>query len=194
MPVLFMKLNQFKNHPSVAKLTMSIEPKGKRDASMFPHDPQYEWNRDHFGPIYIPEKGKTIDINLDVLPIYKRVITEYEGNTLRVEGNQIFINNALATNYTFKQNYYWMMGDNRHNSIDARAWGFVPFNHVLGKPVFIWMSWDSNAKGFNKIRWDRMFTTVHGNGERVSYFIPFLVLLFGWFGFNKLRKRRNANT
>ena len=186
--------NQFKNHPSVAKLTKSIEPKGKRDASMFPHDPQYEWNRDHFGPIYIPEKGKTIDINLDVLPIYKRVITEYEGNTLRVEGNQIFINNALATNYTFKQNYYWMMGDNRHNSIDARAWGFVPFNHVLGKPVFIWMSWDSNAKGFNKIRWDRMFTTVHGNGERVSYFIPFLVLLFGWFGFNKLRKRRNANT
>ena len=187
-------VNQLKNHPTVASLNKIIEPKGKRDAGVFPHDPQYQWNRDQFGPIYIPEKGKTIDINLEVLPLYKRVIEEYEGNKLRVEGNQIFINNKLATNYTFKQNYYWMMGDNRHNSIDARAWGFVPFDHVVGKPVFIWMSWDTNGKGFNKIRWDRMFTTVHGSGKPVSYLIPFLVLLLGWVGFNKWRKRKKINS
>lgn len=185
-------VSRFKNHPSVSTITKLVQPKGERDASMFPHDPQYNWNRDHFGPIYIPEAGKTIDLNLEVLPLYKRVISEYEGNELRVEGNQIFINGQLATTYTFKQDYYWMMGDNRHNSIDARAWGFVPFDHVVGKPVFIWLSIDKHGKGFNKIRWDRMFTTVHGSGERVSYLIPFLVVLFGWIGFSKWRKRKKA--
>lgn len=187
-------VNQFKNHPSVSKITRLVEPKGERDSSLFPQDPQYQWNKDHFGPIYIPEEGKTIDINLEVLPIYKRLITEYEGNSLRIEGNQIYINDELATSYTFKQNYYWMMGDNRHNSIDARAWGFVPFDHVVGKPVFIWLSLDKNKGLFNgKIRSDRMFTTVHGSGEPVSYFIPFLVVLFGWIGFSKWRKRKKAN-
>ena len=184
--------NQFKNHPSVANITKFIEPKGQRDNNIFPHDPQYNWNRDFFGPIYIPEAGKTIDINLNVLPLYKRVISEYEGNTLRVEGNQIFINDQLATTYTFKQDYYWMMGDNRHNSIDARAWGFVPHNHVVGKPVFIWLSIDKHGKGFDKIRWDRMFTTVHGTGERVSYFIPFLIVMFGWWGYSRFRKKKKA--
>ncbi len=185
-------LAKFKNHPNVASITPNIEEQGIRNNRIFPHDPNYNWNNDFFGPLYIPEAGKTIDINLDVLPLYKRLITEYENNDLRVEGNQIFINNELTTTYTFKQDYYWMMGDNRHNSLDARAWGFVPFDHVVGKPVFIWMSWNSYGKGFNKIRWDRMFTTVHGSGKRVSYLIPFLVVLFGWIGFNKWRKRKKA--
>ena len=180
----------FKNHPSVASLDRLIEPEGKRDSSVFPHDPNYNWNRDFFGPLYIPEAGKSLNITVENLPLYKRLITEYEGNTLRVEGNQIFINDQLTTSYTFKQDYYWMMGDNRHNSIDARAWGFVPFDHVVGKPVFIWMSFDSNAKGLNKIRWDRVFTTVHGDGTRTSYLIPFLVVLFGWYGFSKWRKKK----
>lgn len=187
-------LNKFKNHPNVASITPNKQEKGVRDPNIFPHHPDYKWNNDFFGPIYIPEKGKTIDINLEVLPLYRRVITEYEGNTLSVEGNQIFINDALATNYTFKQDYYWMMGDNRHNSLDARAWGFVPFDHVFGKPVFIWLSLDPNKSWFNgKFRWDRMFTTVHGSGERVSYLIPFLVLLLGWFGFSKWRKHKKLN-
>jgi signal peptidase I len=87
--------------------------------------------------------------------------------------------------------YYWMMGDNRNNSQDARSWGYVPMNHVVGKPVFVWMSFNSKAKGlFNKIRWDRFFTTVSGKGETTSYFIPFLVLLAGWFGFRWFQKRR----
>ncbi len=163
------------------------------DPGLFPQDAGYAYSTDNFGPIYIPGKDKTVDLNVDVLPLYKRIITEYEGNTLKVRGNQIIINDEVATSYTFKQDYYWMMGDNRQNSIDSRFWGFVPHNHVVGKPVLIWMSWDSNAEGFlNKIRWNRLFTTVHGGGSPVSYFVPFLVLLAGWIGFNKWRKRKKA--
>lgn len=177
-------LAKFKNNPNVVSITPNIQEKGVRDSKIFPHNENYNWNTDFFGPLYIPEKGKTINIDLDVLPLYKRVITEYEGNTLQVKGNQILINGEIANTYTFKQDYYWMMGDNRHNSIDARAWGFVPFDHVVGKPVFIWMSWD----GLKNPRWERFFTTVHGSGKATSYFIPFLILLFGWIGFNKWRK------
>jgi len=187
-------IKKFKNHPNVGSVTRILEEQGVRNPSMFPHDPNYNWNVDFFGPIYIPEAGKTIDINLEVLPLYKRVITEYERNDLRIEGNQIYINGELSTKYTFKQDYYWMMGDNRHNSIDARFWGFVPFDHVVGKPVFIWMSIDGINNGIKnwKIRWDRVFTTVHGSGKRVSYLIPFLVVLLGWYGFSKWRKRKKA--
>jgi len=166
----------------------------KRDPGVFPHDPNYQWNSTNFGSLYIPKAGATIDINLDVLPLYKRIITDYENNTLQIKGNQILINGELANTYTFKQDYYWLMGDNRHNSLDARSWGFVPFDHVVGKPVFIWMSWNTNGVGFkNKIRWERLFTTVGGSGKATSYFIPFLVLLAGIFGYNKLRKRKKAN-
>ena len=183
-------LAKFKNHPNVVSIAPNKKIKGERDSGIFPHDPAYNWNVDFFGPLYIPEEGKTIDINLDVLPLYKRVITEYEGNTLKVEGNQILINGEAVSTYTFKQDYYWMMGDNRHNSIDARAWGFVPFDHVVGKPVFIWMSWD----GIKNPRWERFFTTVSGSGKATSFLIPFLVLLFGWIGFNKWKARRKANS
>mgnify|MGYP003631490171 FL=1 len=182
-------LSKFKNHPNVASITPNKQEKGVRDSDIFPHDPNYNWNVDFFGPLYIPEEGKTIDINLEVLPLYKRVITEYEGNTLQVKGNQILINGEVTDTYTFKQNYYWMMGDNRHNSIDARRWGFVPFDHVVGKPVFIWMSWD----GIKNPRWERFFTTVSGSGKATSYLIPFLVLLFGWMGFNKWRQRKKVS-
>ncbi|MDP5157088.1 MAG: signal peptidase I [Flaviramulus sp.] len=182
-------LVKFKDNPNVASITPNIKEKGVRDSNIFPHDPNYNWNVDFFGPLYIPEEGKTIDLNLEVLPLYKRVITEYEGNTLQVKGNQIFINGELSNTYTFKQNYYWMMGDNRHNSIDARAWGFVPFTHVVGKPVFIWMSWDGKNP-----RWERFFTTVSGNGKATSYLIPFLVLLAGWIGFNQWKKRKKATS
>ena len=122
--------------------------------------------------------------------MYKRLITEYEDNTLDIKGNQIYINGEVANTYTFKKDYYWMMGDNRHNSQDARSWGFVPFDHVVGKPVFIWMSWDR----FGKPRWERFFTTVHGSGKPVSYLIPFLIALAAWFGFAQWRKRKKANT
>ncbi|MCF8274465.1 MAG: signal peptidase I [Flavobacteriaceae bacterium] len=186
-------LSKFKNHPNVKSITPLKEEKEKRDPNIFPQNPDYSWNNDFFGPLYIPEAGKTIDINLNVLPLYKRVLTAYEGNTLDIQGNQILINGKVATTYTFKQDYYWMMGDNRHNSQDARAWGFVPFDHVVGKPVFVWMSWNTNGKGFDKIRWNRLFTTVGGSGQPVSYLIPFLVVVLGWTGVNKWRRRKKEN-
>ncbi len=182
-------VDMFKNHPSVAKMIKIESPKGERDPGIFPHNPNYNWNNDFFGPLYIPEKGKTIELNLEVLPLYKRVLSEYEGNTLKVNGNQILINDKIATSYTFKQNYYWMMGDNRHNSQDARAWGFVPYDHIVGKPVFIWMSW-----GDGKPRWERFFTTVGGSGKPVSYLIPFLVILLGWIGYSTWRNKRKAKS
>lgn len=183
---------KLKNNPIVSSITKLIEPKGNYSKSIFPHNEQYAWSVDNFGPIYIPEAGKTVALNTQSLPFYKRIIEEYEQNNLTISGDEIFINGKLATNYTFKQNYYWMMGDNRHNSEDARYWGYVPFDHVVGKPVFIWFSWDSNAEGIgNKIRWKRVFTTVHGSGEPVSYLYYFLGALVLWFGYSSYRKRKN---
>ncbi|RKE92304.1 signal peptidase I [Ichthyenterobacterium magnum] len=183
--------NKMKTDPNI--VSIQKQEATSWDPSIFPRDPSYAWNNDNFGPIYMPEAGKTIQLNIDVLPIYKRIITEYEGHKLSVNGNQISIDGKPADTYTFDQDYYWMMGDNRHNSLDARSWGFVPFDHVVGKPVFVWMSWDTRGEGFfNKIRWERLFTTVGGSGKPTSYFIPFLVLLFGWFGFNAWRKRKKA--
>src|SRR5690606_14826057 len=163
---------RFKSHPNVVDIQRAIAEKGVVDKKTFPHDPNYNWNTDFFGPIYIPQKGKTVALNIEVLPLYHRLITEYEGHKLSVKGNQILIDNKPATSYTFSQDYYWMMGDNRNNSLDARAWGFVPFDHVVGKPVFIWMSWNGKNP-----RWERFFTTVGGDGKPVSYLIPFLIVL-----------------
>lgn len=152
----------------------------------YTHD---NWTVDNIGDIYIPEKGKQVTLNSETLPFYKKIIEEYEGNELKVTGNEIRINGAPATTYTFKQNYYFMMGDNRHNSEDSRFWGFVPENHIVGKPVFIWMSWDSVNK---KIRWKRMFTTVGGDGQPVSYFRYFIIALAAYLAldFFVLKKKK----
>ena len=149
------------------------------EQGIFPHI--NKWNRDNFGPIYIPQQGKTVPLNLETLPFYKAIITDYEKNILQVTGSEIRINGKIATSYTFQQNYYWMMGDNRHNSEDSRYWGYVPENHVVGKPTFIWMSYDSSGKGLKKIRWDRLFTTVSGEGQPQSYFKFFLFALVAYF-------------
>ncbi len=150
------------------------------------------WSNDNFGPIYIPQAGKTIALNLQTLPFYKIIINEYEGNTLKVVGNDIYINDKKTTSYTFKQDYYWMMGDNRHNSLDARYFGYTPENHIVGKPIFLWMSWDTNGKGINKVRWDRVFTTVNGEGQPQSYFKYFLFLLAAYFVGEYFWKRRKS--
>ena len=154
-------------------ISKEVEP------GIFPHI--NKWNRDNFGPIYIPQQGKTVPLNLETLPFYKAIITDYEKNILQVTGSEIRINGKIATSYTFQQNYYWMMGDNRHNSEDSRYWGYVPENHVVGKPTFIWMSYDSSGKGLKKIRWDRLFTTVSGEGQPQSYFKFFLLALVAYF-------------
>ena len=149
------------------------------------------WNGDNFGPIYIPQAGKTVALNKETLPLYKLIITEYEGNTLEVKDNEIKINGKIATSYTFKQDYYWMMGDNRHNSLDARYFGYTPADHIVGKPIFIWMSLDWNAKGLlNKFRTERFFTTVSGEGQPESYFKYFLFLLAGYFAWDWYRGKK----
>lgn len=114
------------------------------------------WTRDNYGPIWIPKKGESIDLNLDNIAVYERPIRVYEGNSLEVKNGQIYINGQLATKYTFKLDYYWMMGDNRHNSADSRYWGFVPEDHIVGKPIFIWWSSDKDRHGLNGIRWNRI--------------------------------------
>ncbi len=190
---------RFKNHPNVASIQRMIASEGQKDPNIFPNNGKVNWNSDNFGPIYIPEAGKTVKMDLKSFSLYRRIIEVYEGselgidNKLSVNGTQILLNGEPIESYTFKQDYYWMMGDNRHNSEDSRAWGYVPENHVVGKPVFVWFSWDTDAKGlFNKIRWERMFTTVGGDGEPVSYFKYFLILLAGWIIYGQYRKRKKG--
>ncbi len=131
---------------------------GKAGFMVFPNDPvNYPWNVDWFGPLKIPKKGETVQLDMKNISLYRRVIETYEDNKFQIKGNQILINGAPATSYTFKMDYYFMMGDNRHNSFDSRGWGMVPEDHVVGKPLFIWFSY----KGGEGIRWDRLFSTAN---------------------------------
>lgn len=182
---------KLKTFTGIQSVERRITPKGTRDG-VFPNNKDYSWNLDNFGPLYIPQKGKTIDISVSNLPLYKKVIEEYEGNALEVSGNQVLINGQPASTYTFKQDYFWMMGDNRHRSEDSRYWGFVPENHIVGKPVFIWLSLEGINDGLGnwKPRWDRFFTTVGGSGKPVSYLSYFLVALAAWFVYAEVKKRR----
>ncbi|MDR3009931.1 MAG: signal peptidase I [Sphingobacterium sp.] len=127
----------------------------------YPYDPQYKWDFDNFGPILIPKKGWTVALNTQTLPIYERAIRVYENNKLEKRSDGIYINDVKADHYTFKMDYFWMMGDNRHNSLDSRGWGFVPEDHVVGKALFTWMSWDEIGTGLSKIRWNRIFKGIH---------------------------------
>jgi len=150
-------LNEFKN---VKSITQNIDTTYNSPQYYFPNNNDHLWNIDNYGPILIPKKGSSIDLTMENIDIYKDIIEIYEENTLKISENNIYINDSLASSYKFKMNYYWMMGDNRHNSADSRMWGFLPENHVVGKALFVWMSWDKNGKGLNKIRWDRLFSSV----------------------------------
>lgn len=151
------KIKEFSN---VKSMVMLMSEKGAYDYRVFPHDPQYAWNQDNFGPLYIPRKGATINISKKNISIYGRIIGHYEKNNLEVKDSVILINGKPATTYTFKMNYFFMIGDNRHNSLDSRFWGFVPEDHVIGKPIFIWLSLDQDKSFPSNIRWSRMFTMV----------------------------------
>lgn len=128
---------------------------------LYPLNAYTGWTRDNYGPVWIPKKGESIALTLKNLPVYERCIKVYEGNDLKVDNaGRIFINGKQAKSYTFKLDYYWMMGDNRHNSADSRYWGFVPEDHIVGKPIFIWWSHSPDHPGFSGIRWNRLFTFV----------------------------------
>lgn len=127
---------------------------------LYPLNAVTNWTRDNYGPIWIPAKGKSINLDMNNIAVYERPIRVYENNELKIKNNQIYINGRLAKSYTFKMDYYWMMGDNRHNSADSRYWGFVPEDHIVGKPIFIWWSSDPDRKGLGGIRWNRLFNMV----------------------------------
>ena len=136
----------------------------------------------------------TVDINEENLPLYKKIIREYEENELTKKGSTILINEKESSSYTFKKDYYWMMGDNRHRSEDSRYWGFVPEDHVVGKPILIWFSIEGINDGIKnwRVRWDRLMTTVGGSGKPISFFPYVLALFLGWQVWGYFKKRKKA--
>ena len=186
------KVEWLQSQERIDSVIMEVSPKGTPGYAIFPNHPNYSWNEDNFGPIYLPQSGDIVSLNEETLPLYKRIIEVYEKHDLKVENNRIYIDGIATDSYQFEKNYYWMMGDNRDHSEDSRSWGYVPEDHILGKPVFLWMSWDNFNKGITKMRprWDRFFTTVQGPGEPQSYLNLFLIGLAGYFGYRFWRKRK----
>ncbi|MFP4488416.1 MAG: S26 family signal peptidase [Bacteroidales bacterium] len=160
MPLTSSNAEVISNFRNVQEVKKNLRREGEFGEHIFPHNPYYPWNEDYYGPLWIPEKGATVKLDSNNISIYKRIIDVYEDNDLTVEGNRFIINGEETDSYTFKMDYYWMMGDNRHNSADSRFWGFVPEDHVVGEPKFIWLSIDKEASGLKKIRFRRLFMSI----------------------------------
>ena len=158
MPLTMTAYNALKGNKDLVESIQLVTDASEWE--IYPLNGNYHWTRDNYGPVWIPKKGESIDLTLENLPVYERPIRVYEGNELEVRNGKIFINDEQTTKYTFKMDYYWMMGDNRHNSADSRYWGFVPEDHIVGKPIFIWWSSDPDRHGISGIRWSRLFRMV----------------------------------
>lgn len=148
---------EIKSWSNVKNVVELIQNESEVTGAAFPHHENFTWNFDNFGPITIPSKGWTVQLDSLTLPIYIRAITAYEGNTVEERDGQLYINGEQSNSYTFKMDYYWMVGDNRHNSLDSRDWGFVPEDHIVGKALFTWLSWDKDGTFLSKVRWNRIF-------------------------------------
>jgi len=160
LPLTEKMYEQVKALPNVVSIEKNIDESQESYLAIFPFKEDLGWTRDNYGPIWIPKKGVTVELDENNLPFYERLISSYEKNDLKVMNGKIFINGEEASSYTFKQDYFFMMGDNRHNSLDSRYWGFVPEDHIVGKPRVIWFSSDRNYKFPNNIRWGRILKFV----------------------------------
>ncbi len=161
VPLTTEQVEEIKKIPVVVSVTRRLLEDGKGDPRVFPHSLKYDWNEDNYGQIIIPAKGMTVELDSISIPQYSRIIEVYEGNKFEVKNGKAFINGKVSDTYTFEMDYYWAMGDNRHNSADSRYFGFVPEDHLVGKAVFVWLSLDKNKGLFSgKIRWSRLFRPV----------------------------------
>lgn len=154
-------IGRLKNSPAVGSATLRMDKEGLGDPRVFPDGAYFGWNKDNFGPLIIPAKGWTIEMNAENIAKYAFTIEKFEGlEDVKVQDNQLLIDGQKVDSYTFKQDYYFMMGDNRHDSLDSRYWGFVPEDHIVGKAWFLWLSLDKHKSMFNKIRWSRFFNGI----------------------------------
>ena len=161
LPLTNKQAEEIKKYPVVVSVTRKLEPMHNGDPRVFPQSLRFDWNEDNFGALKIPHRGLMIDLTPNNLALYRRAIEVYEGNKFEIKGDQVYINGQATSSYTFTMDYYWAMGDNRHNSADSRYWGFVPEDHLVGKAVFVWLSLDKDKGLFGgKIRWNRLFRPV----------------------------------
>ncbi|MBL7935455.1 MAG: signal peptidase I [Bacteroidia bacterium] len=199
---------QIKNTPYVVNVKKRIDPKGLYSESIFPHNPRYPWNNDNFGPFTLPKEGMTVAIDTGNICLYEKMLSTYDDgiHAITKSGAQVLYDGKPITSYTFKQGYYWMMGDNRHNSADSRSWGVVPFDHIVGRPVFVWFSMKDpknnpvSGKSIigsltknshdGKFRWERFMCYV-GEEGLVSWKIPVAIIALLGFGYNFWSKRKD---
>ena len=157
IPMIPANAEEFEKFGNVLSVQKRIRPEGVYDSDVFPHNSRYQWNMDNFGTLWIPKKGVTVKLDTTNICFYERIITAYEGNKLKIQGADFFINDEKTDSYTFKMDYYWMMGDNRHDSLDSRFWGFVPEDHIVGAPRFVWLSLNKEKSLPMNIRLRKMF-------------------------------------